>query len=58
VPYEVKRYERGADHLAPESLREVHPLGKSPVIEDTERGKVVAESGAIISACVRLTQTI
>ncbi len=45
--YEVKRYERDAKTMrAPSSLREVHPLGKSPVI--TEDGLTIAESGAII----------
>ncbi|MCK7592687.1 glutathione S-transferase family protein [Pseudomarimonas salicorniae] len=47
LDYQVRRYERDRETmLAPESLRKVHPLGKSPVIEDGER--VVAESGAII----------
>ena len=47
LPYEVKRYERDPKTmLAPDSLRAVHPLGKSPVIED--RGLVLAESGAIL----------
>ncbi len=47
VPYEVKRYERDAKTmLAPEALRAVHPLGKSPVI--TDGAEVVAESGAIM----------
>jgi len=47
VPYEVKRYQRDAKTmLAPPELRAVHPLGKSPVIEDA--GQVLAESGAII----------
>lgn len=32
--------------LAPESLKRVHPLGKSPVIEDN--GLILAESGAIL----------
>ena len=32
IPYEIKFYQRGADHLAPKELRDVHPLGKSPVI--------------------------
>lgn len=48
VPYEIKKYERDANTmLAPPSLLAVHPLGKSPVIED--EGAVVAESGAILS---------
>ncbi len=47
LDYEIKRYERDQETmLAPESLKKVHPLGKSPVITDGER--VVAESGAII----------
>ena len=47
VPYEVRRYERDAKTmLAPESLRAVHPLGKSPVI--TEGSRTVAETGAIV----------
>ena len=47
LPYEVKRYERNKKTmLAPPELRKVHPLGKSPVIEDG--GTVVAETGAII----------
>jgi glutathione S-transferase len=47
APYEVKRYERDAQTmLAPPELKAVHPLGKSPVIED--EGLVYAETGAII----------
>ncbi|MBC7377076.1 MAG: glutathione S-transferase [Burkholderiaceae bacterium] len=46
-PYEIKRYQRNAQTmLAPPELRQVHPLGKSPVIE--EDGMTLAESGAII----------
>lgn len=52
VPYEVKKYERDpVTNLAPESLKKVHPLGKSPVMTDqsAEGGPVtIAESGAII----------
>jgi glutathione S-transferase len=52
LAYEVKRYERDkATMLAPPELRRVHPLGKSPVIEDPAaadgRGRVIAETGAI-----------
>jgi glutathione S-transferase len=47
VPYEIKHYQRNKDTmLAPDSLLQVHPLGKSPVI--TEGDVTVAESGAII----------
>lgn len=46
-PYEVVRYERDkATMLAPPALRQIHPLGKSPVITDGDR--TVAESGAIV----------
>lgn len=44
--YEVKRYERNKKTmLAPESLKQVHPLGKSPVITDGDL--TIAESGTI-----------
>jgi glutathione S-transferase len=47
VEYEVKRYERDkSTMLAPPELRQVHPLGKSPVISDGDL--TLAESGAII----------
>ena len=47
VPYEIVRYERDpVTMLAPPALKAIHPLGKSPVIEDD--GLVVAESGAIV----------
>jgi len=47
LDYEVVRYERNASNrLAPPELLAIHPLGKSPVIED---GAVkVAETGAIV----------
>ncbi|MES1975878.1 MAG: glutathione S-transferase [Pseudomonadota bacterium] len=48
LPYEVKRYERNKQTmLAPPELKKVHPLGKSPVIEDSDEGRVIAETGAI-----------
>ena len=47
LDYEVKRYERNAETmLAPPELKAVHPLGKSPVIQDGDI--VVAETGAIV----------
>ncbi|WP_394213735.1 glutathione S-transferase family protein [Psychrobacter piscatorii] len=46
VPYEVVSHQRDAKtHLAPNSLKAVHPLGKSPVIEMDRQ--IYAESGAI-----------
>ena len=51
LEYEIKRYERDRKtSLAPSELKRVHPLGKSPVIDDD--GRVVAESGAIIEYLV------
>jgi glutathione S-transferase len=51
LPYGVRRYERDRKTmLAPPALRQVHPLGKAPVIED--QGRVVAETGAIIEYLV------
>lgn len=51
LPYEVKRYARDArTMLAPPSLRAIHPLGKSPVIDDG--GTILAETGAIVEYLV------
>ena len=51
LPYEIKRYERNTKTmLAPPELKAVHPLGKSPVIEDD--GLAVAETGAIVEYLV------
>ncbi|KQN94171.1 glutathione S-transferase [Sphingomonas sp. Leaf231] len=58
LPYEVRRYERDkATMLAPPELRRVHPLGKSPVIEDIDAPdatgpRVIAETGAIVEYLV------
>ncbi len=47
TPYEITKYQRMEGlPLAPPELKEVHPLGKSPVI--TDDGKTIAESGAIV----------
>jgi glutathione S-transferase len=51
LPYEVQRYERDPrSMLAPAALRRVHPLGKSPVIEEGPRR--LAETGAIVEYLV------
>ena len=54
APYEIRYYDRDpVTNLAPPELIAVHPLGKSPVIEDFDdsassgRGRVIIESGAI-----------
>jgi len=46
LPYQIVRYQREKTMMAPPSLKKVHPLGKSPVVEDN--GLIVAESGAIL----------
>ncbi|MCP4026720.1 MAG: glutathione S-transferase, partial [Sphingomonas sp.] len=38
--------------LAPPELKRIHPLGKSPVLEDTELGDVIVETGAIVEYLV------
>jgi len=45
VPYEIKKYQRNAEMRAPQELKDVHPLGKSPILTDGEL--ILAESGAI-----------
>jgi len=52
TPYEIRHHTRNATtRLAPPELLAVHPLGKSPVIDD--EGLVVHESGAIIDHILR-----
>ena len=47
TPYEIVHYQRLAPlPIAPLELKQIHPLGKSPVI--TDGNTVVAESGAIV----------
>lgn len=51
LPYQLQKYQRDAKTmLAPPSLRQVHPLGKSPVVTDGDL--VLAESGAIIETVI------
>ena len=52
LPYEIAHHARDATtRLAPPELTAVHPLGKSPVIQDD--GLTVIESGAIIDYIIR-----
>ena len=52
APYEIVPYQRDAvTNLAPPELKGVHPLGKSPVIEDGDIK--IAESGAIVDYLIR-----
>jgi len=51
LPYEIKRYARDPKTmLAPPELKQVHPLGKSPVITDGDL--TLAESAAILEYLV------
>jgi glutathione S-transferase len=52
APYEIKFYERdAATNLAPPELKAVHPLGKSPVIQDGDLK--IAESSAAVDYLIR-----
>ena len=52
VDYEIKVFKRSKDMLAPEELKKVHPLGKSPVISvqapGAEKPLILAESGNMV----------
>ncbi|TAA24391.1 glutathione S-transferase [Pseudoxanthomonas winnipegensis] len=51
LDYTVMRYQRDPrTMLAPPELKKIHPLGKSPLVED--EGRLLAESGAIIEYLV------
>ena len=51
LDYKIEHYQRDTTTmLAPDSLRAIHPLGKSPVITDGDA--TLAESGAIIEYLV------
>lgn len=51
LDYKIKLYKRDpVTMLGPDSLKKIHPLGKSPVVVDD--GRVIAESGAIIEYLV------
>ena len=52
IPYAIKAYSRDAvTNLAPPELKAIHPLGKSPVLEDD--GRIIIESGAITDYIIR-----
>jgi glutathione S-transferase len=52
LPYQIKAYTRDTETtLAPPALKAVHPLGKSPVLQDGER--TIIESGAITDYILR-----
>jgi glutathione S-transferase len=52
VAYDIEWHWRDPQtRLAPPELKNIHPLGKSPVI--TDEGRVIAESGAIVDYLIR-----
>ena len=56
APYELEIYVRNEMGRAPPELKNAHPLGKSPVIDDN--GFVLAESGAIALYLLELGQAL
>lgn len=51
LDFEIESYQRDpTTYLAPEKLKEVHPLGKAPILEDGENK--IAESAVIIDYLV------
>lgn len=53
LKYDVEIFKRLPTMLAPKELKELHPLGKSPVItvqgpEADDKPETIAESGAIV----------
>lgn len=57
LPYALKTYQRDKNRLAPPALKEVHPLGKAPMISieaanNTNKPLVLPESGLIVEYLV------
>jgi glutathione S-transferase len=50
LEYKLELFQRNANGSAPDTLREIHALGKAPVIRDGDT--VLAESGAIVDYIV------
>ena len=50
-PYELEVFPREATGAAPASMRDIHAIGKAPIIRDGDI--VLAESGAIVEYIVR-----
>ena len=56
LDYDVRHYQRDpATRLAPPELREIHPLGKSPIVVDD--GEVLAETGAIVEYLIAMAKS-
>jgi len=52
LDYDIKFYQRLETQLAPPELKAIHPLGKSPVLDDDDLR--LAESGAIVDYLIRV----
>ena len=46
MDYQVEYYQRSSSYAAPESLKQIHPLGKAPILVDDE--EVIVESAVIL----------
>lgn len=46
LPYQLEWFERGEDGMAPQSYRDLHPVGTAPIIKDGDT--VLCESAAIV----------
>ncbi|HVO88360.1 MAG TPA: glutathione S-transferase N-terminal domain-containing protein [Casimicrobiaceae bacterium] len=50
LTYRLESYQREPNGAAPDALKAIHPLGRSPIIRDGDT--VLAESGAIVEYIV------
>ncbi|ATZ68837.1 MULTISPECIES: glutathione S-transferase family protein [Acinetobacter] len=46
IDYQVEYYQRSPNYTAPESLKQIHPLGKAPILVDD--AQVIVESAVIL----------
>ena len=46
MDYQVEYYQRTSSYAAPENLKNIHPLGKAPILVDNE--EVIVESAVIL----------
>lgn len=57
LEYNIKTYKRDKDFRAPRALEQIHPLGRSPVLEieylGSEKTRAIAESGHIVQFLLR-----
>lgn len=58
LDYEIRRYRRNSDMSAPNELKAIHPLGKSPILEDMcaeGHRTILVETGALCEYLVGRT---